>query len=812
MDIKQQFGRFEIKALLGDGAMGKVYRAHDPTLKRDVAIKVIKFPENLHAEHVNKIKQDLLKEARLAACLSHPGIVQVYDVDEQNNNPFLVLELISGTLLSQFIKDKGALDMRTAQSIFLNLLSAMAYAHHRGVIHLDLKPANIILEQGMQPRIMDFGIAHSASELTGNSVEIAGTPLYMSPEQIGGKNVDPRSDVYSLGVILYQMLSGRLPFFSKNFNALRESIINKLHTPLQVYKADLPKPYLDFIDRTLRKIPADRFDSAISMHEEFKKCTEEVNSSKTHRDDARLTGKAKQNALYFITQRMKRKGDFPAASEYIVELTSKIRSKNASSQHVAQTILKDVSLTNRVLRIANSAYYKVLGEPVTTISRAVVMLGMNAILNMASALTIFEHFLKGSDTDELKNQVLQAILTALYAREIADKIKSINSEEPFICGMLHHLGILIVSFYFPEEQKAINSLMLDEKMDKEKASRKIMRLSYTDLSQAVSDSWGLPELIKNGIIRMNPDRKGPLKDKIEAMQCITSYAYELSHAVMITDTSKRIQFARLARRFEDKISITTDDLEIITNNSLQAASGFSETIRLQLEALQLIPGGNTAIDIQEAFNEAENLPTFNKKNITAPPDTRNAAIQSNHAVNNNSVIAEQLEFLSKTITDITTTITGTFSISDVIMMVLEGMSRGLGMHHVLLSMVTPQRDRLSFSCGLGPATDHLRTTFDFPMTSSSDAPVVCIKNRQEIFISDFEADSQSPLIPEALVHLLHPQSIVFLPVLMQNAAIGLVMATRSKEQMPINNLELQSMRMLVNQFVLAIHQSRIAKK
>ena len=794
MDIKQQFGRFEIKELLGDGAMGKVYRAHDPTLKRDVAIKVIKFPENLHTGHVNKMKQDLLKEARLAACLSHPGIVQVYDVDEQNNNPFLVLELISGTLLSQFIKDKGYLDILTAQSIFSNLLSAMAYAHDRGIIHLDLKPANIILEQGMQPRIMDFGIAHSASELMGSNVEIAGTPLYMSPEQIGGKNVDPRSDVYSLGVILYQMLSGRLPFFSKNFNNLRESIINKLHTPLQVYKADLPKPYVEFIDRALGKIPADRFDSAISMHEEFKKCTEEINSSKKHRDDARLTGKAKQNALYFITQRMKRKGDFPAASEYIVELTSKIRSKNASSQHVAQTILKDVSLTNRVLRIANSAYYKGLGEPVTTISRAVVMLGMNAILNMASALTIFEHFLKGSDTDELKNQVLQAILTALYAREIADKIKSINSEEPFICGMLHHLGILIVSFYFPEEQKAINSLMLDEKMDKEKASRKIMRLSYTDLSQAVSDSWGLPELIKNGIIRMNPDRKGPLKDKIETMQCITSYAYELSHAAMITDTSKRIYFARLARRFEDKISITPEDLEIITNNSLQ-----------------LIPGGNTAIDIQEAFNEAENLPTFNKKNITSPTDTRNAAIQSNHAANNNSVIAEQLEFLSKTITDITTTITGTFSISDVIMMVLEGMSRGLGMQHVLLSMVTPQRDRLSFSCGLGPATDHLRTIFDFPMTSSSDAPVVCIKNRQEIFISDFETDRQSPLIPEALVHLLHPQSIVFLPVLMQNTAIGLVMATRSKEQMPINNLELQSMRMLVNQFVLAIHQSRTKK-
>ena len=811
MSIKQ-LGRFEIRNLLGDGSMGAVYRAHDPMLKRDVAIKIVKFPENLHAEQIKKMKRALFKEARLAACLSHPGIVQVYDADEENNNPFLVLELISGTPFSQFLKNKGTLDVSTTESIFSNLLSAMAYAHNRGVIHLDLKPANIMLDHEIQPRIMDFGIARSASELMGNNMEITGTPLYMSPEQIAGADVDPRSDVYSLGVILYLMLSGRLPFFNKNFNNLRKSIINKSHTPLQIYKTDLPKPYVEFIDRTLEKNPANRFDSAVSMCEEFKRCIKKVNNSSNHNKNTPLTGEAKQEALRFIMQRMKRKGDFPAISEYVAELINKIRSKDASSQKIAQIILKDVSLTNRVLRIASSAYYKGLGSPVTTISRAVVVLGMNAILNMTSALTIFEHFLEDSNTDELRYQVVEAILTGLHAREIADKIKLDNSEEYLICGMLHNLGFLIVSFYFPEEQKTINSLILHEKMDKEKASRKIMRLSYTELSQAVVNSWSLPELIRNGIVRMKPDQKGPLKDKTETMQCITSYAYELSHIAMINSNSKKqIHIARLARRFEDKISIKSEDLEIITNNSLQAASEFSEKTRVQLEELQLIPTEKKAINGQEAFNKTEKPVTLNKNNITDSSNILNVATKPKNTVKDNPATPKQQEFLSKTITDITTMLTGKFSLNDIIMMVLEGMFLGLGMQNVLLSMVTAKRDRLSFLFGLGPAADQLRLFFNFPMTSSSEAPVACIIDQKEIIVYDFEKNSNARILPKNIKLALNPKSFAFMPVVIKQTAIGLFMAVRSKGQMPINSLDLQNMRMLVNQFILALHQSRIKK-
>lgn len=806
----QQLGRFKIKDMLGDGSMGEVYRAHDPLLKRDVAVKIVKFPKNLEPELIDKMKQALFKEARLAARLSHPGIVQVYDVDEESKSPFIVMELIRGTPLSQFLKNMGRIDVRTAETIFSSILSAMSYAHEQGIIHLDLKPGNIILDKEGAPKIMDFGIARSTSELMGINMEISGTPLYMSPEQIAGKNVDPRSDVYSLGVILYQMLTGRLPLFNKNLNKLRYLIINKPYTPIGVYKADLSKPYIEFIDRTLEKIPAHRFDSAISMYESFKKDINGAKSLKTDSNSTPLSDYARTETFNFIMQRMKRKGDFPAVSEYVTELTKKIRSKKASSQKIAQIILKDVSLTKRILMIANSAYYKGLGSSVTTISRAVVLLGVNAILNMASALTIFEHFLKDSDTTELKFQVMQAILTGLNAREIADKIRPDNSEENFICGMFHHIGLMIVSFYFPEEHKAINSLINDEKADSEEASREVMRMSYNELSLALLSSWNMPDTIKNGIIKMNPDTKGPLKNKAETMQCITSYGHELSCAAMINNKNRqKIELARLSRRFEDKISIKNDDLQTIIRNSLKAASEYSEKIRVHLEKLKLVPTQINTIENNAEVKESKKTESVFKKNtVSKPPDTLIVDAQPNNTFNTNSNIFKQQKFLSKTITDIAKILMGKFSLNDIIMMVLEGIFLGIDMQNVLLSMVSAKRNRLSFVSGIGHATDQLSSVFNFSMASTSQAPVSCITNRQEIIISDFKKNKETEIFPENITAVLDPKCIVVIPVIIQNTALGLFMATRSKGKKQVNSLDLQNMRMLVNHFVLALYQSK----
>jgi eukaryotic-like serine/threonine-protein kinase len=829
----KNLGRFEIKSLLGKGAMGAVYLALDPMLNREVAIKVVRFPKDLDAGQLAEMKDGLLKEARLAAGLSHPGIVRVFDAGEQDGQPFVVLELIRGKLLSEFLKEEGLLEFSQACHIFKELLSAMSYAHQQGVVHLDLKPANIMIGKESTPRIMDFGIARSIADLRVKEMDITGTPRFMAPEQIAGEKLDPRVDVFSLGVIFYLMLSGRLPFPSENFDELKKSIINDPHPPLQSYLSDLPRPFYEFVDHALNKSPNDRFESAVAMYDGFIRCLEDKKGSDQGPDQQATGENAHREILNFIMQRIKRKGDFPAVSQYVSEVVQAARSQSASAQSIAQSILKDISLTNRVLRIANSAYYSGLGSPITTISRAVVVLGMDAILNITSALGIFEHFLsKGNDVVELKKQVVATLFTALNARQLANQMGVENAEEPFICGMLHHLGRLIICFYFPEEQKVINKLVDEGGDDEEKASRKVMRLSYTELGQAIADSWKLPKLLQSGLRKMDPDRKGPLKGKEDILQGITSYAYELGKVAMIVDSHERgVALANLARKFDGKISIKPKMLQKIVDKSIADASGFSKPLRLSMKELGLVKEDEppkeaktvrpkaTASSVVEGSNDATVMSSPEDRTIKMPPE--NSVEDSVGATVSRMVEEDSLEdeqddknelmerqgFLTKTIGDIAMTLVGQFSISDIIMMVLEGMYRGIGMRNVMLAMVTPKRDRIVFRFGLGPEMEKLRAEFDYPLQSINLAPALSILKRQEIVISDLEKDSRRQSFPESLVKLLEPKSIVLIPVMVKNTPIGLFLAMRSREQPIISELELQSVRMLVNQAVLALHQA-----
>lgn len=842
MDV-QKFGRFEVRSLLGKGAMGAVYDAWDPTLNREVAIKVVLFPDHIDAALLTKTKKNLLREAQISARLSHPGIVQVYDAGEQGGQPYIVLEKIRGRLLSDLIQDQGHLGPETAAPIFVKLLEAMAYAHDNGIVHLDLKPANVMIGEGQQPRIMDFGIARSIADLRDQDVEIRGTPRYMAPEQIAGGNLDTRTDVFSLGVIFYQMLSGYLPFDGDNLKSLLNAITGQPHRPLQSLRGDLPAAYFGFIDRALSKSPQDRFDSAAAMRDSFVRDLGPSSDAGTGHEP--VSEGARQEILRFIQQRIKRKGDFPAVSQYVSEVVRAARSPDSSAQSIAQSILKDVSLTNKVLRVANSAFYQTHGPAITTISRAVVVLGMETILNMTSALGIFEHFLKGSDVEELKKQVIRALFTALNAREVANRIGLENAEEPFICGVLHHLGRLIVSFYFPEEQKEIEKLITDEGMSEEKASRRVMRLSYTELSQAISESWNMPKLLQTGLNKLDPSEyKGPLKSREDKLQGITAYAYELSRATMIRDNAeRRVALANLARRFEGKINLRPKAMEAIVKGTLKNAAGFSKSISLSLRDLGLHdpkapsspaetagrtgsgtrgtagigPSGAdetlplSAVDETQPLSADETQPLSGGQRTAAADrnllDDSNPSQGGRAIMDDSGYVVERQGFLTKTIADIAMTLTGHFSISDVIMMVLEGMFRGLGMQNVFLAMVSPKRDRLVFRFGLGPQTDRLREEFKCNLTPAKNALAAAIRNRKEIAILDVETHVLRSTLPKQILGILDPRSLVLVPLVVKDTAIGLFVASRSKTQPAISDLDLQNIRMLVSQCVLALHQS-----
>src|SRR5262245_6925619 len=210
-ELPRTVSRYEILAELGRGNMGVVYRAHDPDLGRDVALKVIRPAAAGAEEEEADFEKRFLQEARSAASLSHPGIVIVHDVgrDPATGSPYIALELLRGRPLDAVLREKGALPWREALRLGQRLAEALFAAHSKGIVHRDIKPANVMLLESGEPKIMDFGIAKvEASNLTAAG-QMFGTPLYMSPEQALGRPVDARSDLFSLGSMLYEMLTGR---------------------------------------------------------------------------------------------------------------------------------------------------------------------------------------------------------------------------------------------------------------------------------------------------------------------------------------------------------------------------------------------------------------------------------------------------------------------------------------------------------------------------------------------------------------------------------------------------------------------------
>lgn len=257
-------GQYDLDSELGRGGMGIVYRARDRRLKRTVAIKVLPPELGFRGE----IRARFLREAETAAQLGHPNIVPIYSVDEKEGLVFFVMAFIDGDNLATRIHKRGAMDPREARRVLRDVADALAYAHSRKVIHRDIKPDNILLDaQSGRPMVTDFGIARAISEgadarLTATGIAI-GTPAYMSPEQSAGdKEVDGRSDLYSLGVVAYQMLSGELPFIASSTPAMLVKHLSEQPMPLQMKRASVPSDLAAAVMCLLAKDPADRFDSA----------------------------------------------------------------------------------------------------------------------------------------------------------------------------------------------------------------------------------------------------------------------------------------------------------------------------------------------------------------------------------------------------------------------------------------------------------------------------------------------------------------------------------------------------------------------
>jgi CHASE2 domain-containing sensor protein/tRNA A-37 threonylcarbamoyl transferase component Bud32 len=262
LGVKPTVGRYEIIDELGQGAMGIVYKAKDPRINRLLAIKTIRFADEFEEEKLADVKGRFLREAEIAGKLSHRSVVSIYDVGEDYDLTYMAMEFLEGENLQKYCRKGNLLPLRKILFIVGETASALNYAHSNGVIHRDIKPANIMLLKDGKIKVTDFGIAKAVSSSETKSGIILGTPNYMSPEQINGQKIDGRSDIFSLGVVFYELLTGQLPFHGKTLTNLFYQITQGKHPSPRSINPNVPKPCEQIIDKALTKNPENRFQDA----------------------------------------------------------------------------------------------------------------------------------------------------------------------------------------------------------------------------------------------------------------------------------------------------------------------------------------------------------------------------------------------------------------------------------------------------------------------------------------------------------------------------------------------------------------------
>ncbi|HLE69665.1 MAG TPA: protein kinase [Vicinamibacteria bacterium] len=261
----QKLGKYNIVGKIGKGAMGEVYKGHDPVLNRFVAIKIIAETLGTDSDLVERFK----REARNAAQLNHPNIITIYDFVEEEGHLYMVMELLEGQDLKELIKSGAPVTMEQILSIMEQIADGLGFAHSRGVIHRDLKPANIHVSKNGQVKILDFGLVHEASSDMTKTGQVMGTPNYMSPEQVQGLRVDPRSDIFSLGAVFYELLTRKKPFGADSIHATMFKVVQGDREPLGQY-THLPKPLINLVDRALDKDPEGRFADASALRDHLR--------------------------------------------------------------------------------------------------------------------------------------------------------------------------------------------------------------------------------------------------------------------------------------------------------------------------------------------------------------------------------------------------------------------------------------------------------------------------------------------------------------------------------------------------------------
>lgn len=793
----ETLGRFELKRELGKGAQATVWLAFDPRLEREVAVKLM-LPGADAAT-----SSQWLQEARSVSRLNHPHIVPVFEGDMHGQQPYLVFEYVPGRTLAAHLRARGALPVREAVEMMLGVLDALEVAHSAGVVHRDLKPSNILVDGQGRARVMDFGIAARLHDPS-HQQQVVGTPGYMSPEATHGLKPSPGMDVFSAGLVLAEMLSGQQLVAERDPYRAMYRVAHEDQAFPESTPADVDDRLRAIVLRSLARDPSKRFARAAEFADALREWLAPAAGE--------LPQASGNGTLDFLLRRMRHKSDFPALSNSVGAIQRVANSENERLSSLSGEILKDVALTNKLLRMVNTASFRHAGGgTISTVSRAVALVGFAGIRNMALSLVLLEHMNDKAHASQLKEEFLRSLMAASLANELCGAQR--EGEEAFIGAIYQSLGRLLTEFYFPEEARQVRSLVAAATKKpstgarttnaEEAASITVLGLSFEELGLGVARSWGLPENLQRCMRRPAIEPPSRPCDKADRIQWIATVSNELTDALLKAEPGHAsTAIAAVAERYGKVLGLGVREVQAASVLAQQRLVELAQAMNLHVQPgspmrrLLEKPGNGTGDNIDH-----DSL-TEHALQATIPVEAAQVPFDHQAAI----------DMLAAGIQDITNTMVEDFKLNEVLRMILETMLRALGFRRVIFCLRDPKCEALTGRFGLGEGVEQVAAKFKVPLKTPAGAPVdlfgaVCLKGADTL-ISDATLPQIAGRLPAWYKQGVNAPAFLLLPLLMKGAPFALIYADKARPgAIELGEKELSLLRTLRNQAVMAFKQA-----
>ena len=508
-----------------------------------------------------------------------------------------------------------------------------------------------------------------------------------------------------------------------------------------------------------------------------------------------------------LLERISRNSDFPTFSKSITELNRKISSqaKHSSASDLSNTILKDYALTSTLLKLVNSAYYNTTGGKITTVTRAVVLLGFEKVRLAITNLLIFDLMKCKSSVVELKEAFVKAFWCGLIAKDIAASMALEEDEEAFICAMLHNLGRHIVLLYLPDKCDEIANLMLEKDISEAEASKVILGISFENLGIAVAERWKFPPQIVNSMNRLSEEKLRKRKGKINILGVLSNFSDDVCRIINTTKGKKtKSSLSALVKQYARHVALTPKQLNLLIDDSLEKMRKHADLLNIDMGNSNFLKRLTVTGQEQQSDGSGRILDSDLDWEISKVLVDSRSGLDASGVRQNETPEANSAEVILNGIQDMSAAMVGEYKVNDIAQMALESMYRGLGFNRVIFFTMVKDKNQMEARFGFGPGIERIANQVRFKTDGTDTIFNLALARGKDLHIADTDEQHVHKLIPEWFWHRINAPAFVFLPITLEKNCLGAFYADRKSAGPPIQPEQYKFLTMLRNQLLLAI--------